>query len=105
MDAERWAVVPVLQKRFVQLDQNLRNVIDFVVLPGFNNPTLAMPFQTERTWTGCALSLANLIHHIHILSAITDITKVVIDIAAQLYPILQHHRICGSIFSTGRSSR
>jgi len=35
-----------------QVDQNLRNIIDFVFLPGFNNPTLAMLFQTEQTWTG-----------------------------------------------------
>ena len=35
-----------------QVDQNLRNIIDFVFLPGFNNPTLAMLFQTQQTWTG-----------------------------------------------------
>ncbi|KAF8886805.1 hypothetical protein BD779DRAFT_1673102 [Infundibulicybe gibba] len=34
------------------VDQNMRNVIDFVFLPGFNNPTIAILFQTQETWTG-----------------------------------------------------
>ena len=38
-----------------QVDENLRNIIDFVFLPGFNNPTLAILFQTEQTWTGYVL--------------------------------------------------
>ena len=49
-----------------KVDQNLRNVIDFVFLPGFNNPTIAVLFQTQQTWTGyaylvlCILSQTNL---------------------------------------------
>lgn len=35
-----------------QVDQAIRNVIDFVFLPGFNSPTLAVLYQTEQTWTG-----------------------------------------------------
>jgi len=37
-----------------QVEPNLRNVIDFVFLPGFNNPTLAILYQTQQTWTGYA---------------------------------------------------
>lgn len=35
-----------------QVNQDIRHVIDFVFLPGFNNPTLAVLYQTEQTWTG-----------------------------------------------------
>ncbi|KAF9448151.1 hypothetical protein P691DRAFT_801258 [Macrolepiota fuliginosa MF-IS2] len=35
-----------------QVEENIRNVIDFVFLPGFNNPTIAILFQTQQTWTG-----------------------------------------------------
>jgi cleavage and polyadenylation specificity factor subunit 1 len=50
-----------------QVDQNLRNITDFVFLPGFNNPTLAMLYQTEQTWTGC-VSLPLIFHDIHSIS-------------------------------------
>ncbi|KAF9527699.1 CPSF A subunit region-domain-containing protein [Crepidotus variabilis] len=61
-----------------QVDQKLRNVIDFVFLPGFNNPTLAVLFQTEQTWTGR-------------LTEFKDTVKLIIftlDVASQNYPIL-----------------
>ena len=44
-----------------KVDQNLRNVIDFVFLPGFNNPTIAVLFQTQQTWTGYAYSVLNIL--------------------------------------------
>ena len=34
------------------VDESIRNVIDFVFLPGFNNPTMAVLFQVQQTWTG-----------------------------------------------------
>ena len=34
------------------VDQNVRNVVDFAFLPGFNNPTVAVLYQTQETWTG-----------------------------------------------------
>ncbi|KAI0073246.1 hypothetical protein K474DRAFT_235810 [Panus rudis PR-1116 ss-1] len=34
------------------VDERIRNVIDFVFLPGFNNPTIAVLFQRTQTWTG-----------------------------------------------------
>ncbi|KAF8970332.1 CPSF A subunit region-domain-containing protein [Flammula alnicola] len=61
-----------------QVDPNLRNVIDFVFLPGFNNPTLAVLFQTQQTWTGR-------------LKEFKDTVKLIIftlDIATQNYPII-----------------
>lgn len=37
---------------FVEIDDRLRNIIDVVFLPGFNNPTLAILSQPKQTWTG-----------------------------------------------------
>ena len=34
------------------VDEHIRNVVDFVFLPGFNNPTVAVLFQAQQTWTG-----------------------------------------------------
>ncbi|KAA1478696.1 hypothetical protein DENSPDRAFT_845850 [Dentipellis sp. KUC8613] len=34
------------------VDERIRNVVDFAFLPGFNNPTIAVLFQTQQTWTG-----------------------------------------------------
>ncbi|THG98888.1 hypothetical protein EW026_g3366 [Hermanssonia centrifuga] len=36
----------------VDVDERIRHVIDFVFLPGFNNPTIAVLFQQPQTWTG-----------------------------------------------------
>ncbi|CAA7257397.1 unnamed protein product [Cyclocybe aegerita] len=61
-----------------QVDSNIRNVIDFVFLPGFNNPTLAVLFQTDQTWTGR-------------LKEYKDTVKLIVftlDIATQKYPIV-----------------
>lgn len=35
-----------------EVDDRIRSVIDFVFLPGFNKPTIAVLFQTQQTWTG-----------------------------------------------------
>ena len=35
-----------------EVDERIRNVVDFVFLPGFNNPTVAVLFQAQQTWTG-----------------------------------------------------
>ncbi|KAI6016186.1 CPSF A subunit region-domain-containing protein [Pisolithus marmoratus] len=34
------------------VDPDLRNVVDFVFLPGYNNPTVAVLCQAEKTWVG-----------------------------------------------------
>lgn len=36
---------------FTEIDNSIRNVIDMVFLPGLNNPTIAVLFQTQQTWT------------------------------------------------------
>jgi cleavage and polyadenylation specificity factor subunit 1 len=34
------------------VDEHIKNVVDFTFLPGFNNPTVAVLFQPQQTWTG-----------------------------------------------------
>ncbi|KAI0313592.1 CPSF A subunit region-domain-containing protein [Amylostereum chailletii] len=34
------------------VDERIQNVVDFVFLPGFTNPTMAVLFEAQRTWTG-----------------------------------------------------
>ncbi|KXN84455.1 Protein CFT1 [Leucoagaricus sp. SymC.cos] len=46
----------------IQVEENIRNVIDFVFLPGFNNPTIAILFQTQQTWTGRLREFKDTVH-------------------------------------------
>ena len=39
------------------VDPRMRNLIDFVFLPGFNNPTVAVLVQPQQTWTGYVFTL------------------------------------------------
>ncbi|KAJ7135425.1 CPSF A subunit region-domain-containing protein [Mycena crocata] len=60
------------------VEENMRNVIDFAFLPGFNNPTMAVLFQTQQTWTGR-------------LKEYKDTVKLAIftlDVVGQHYPII-----------------
>ena len=34
------------------VEERIHNIIDFTFLPGFNNPTIAVLFETQQTWTG-----------------------------------------------------
>ncbi|KAJ7291148.1 CPSF A subunit region-domain-containing protein [Mycena rebaudengoi] len=60
------------------VEENMRNVIDFVFLPGFSNPTMAVLYQTQQTWTGR-------------LKEYKDTVKLAIftlDVVSQHYPII-----------------
>ena len=35
-----------------EVDSRMENVIDFVFMPGFSQPTVAVLFEPQRTWTG-----------------------------------------------------
>lgn len=35
-----------------EVNEHVRNVIDFAFLPSFNNPTIAVLFQVQQAWTG-----------------------------------------------------
>ncbi|KAF9057003.1 CPSF A subunit region-domain-containing protein [Panaeolus papilionaceus] len=61
-----------------QVDPNVRNVIDFVFLPGFNNPTMAILYQTDQTWVGRLKEFKDTVR----------LTIFTLDIVAQNYPII-----------------
>ncbi|KAJ7130141.1 CPSF A subunit region-domain-containing protein [Mycena epipterygia] len=60
------------------VEENMRNVIDFVFLPGFNNPTMAVLFQTQQTWTGRLKEYKDTVK----LSIFT------LDVVSQHYPVI-----------------
>ncbi|KAL0578769.1 mRNA cleavage and polyadenylation factor subunit [Marasmius crinis-equi] len=62
----------------MSVDSNMHHIIDFVFLPGFNNPTMAVLFQPQLTWMGR-------------LKELKDTVRLVIftlDIQAQKFPII-----------------
>ncbi|EJD05583.1 cleavage factor protein [Fomitiporia mediterranea MF3/22] len=77
---------------FNQVDHRIRNVIDFAFLPGFNNPTLAVLFQTQHTWTGrlkefkdtCNLFIFTLDLVTHMYPIITSVENLPHDCFAML---------------------
>ena len=34
-----------------EVDAHIKNILDFIFLPGFSNITMAIMYQTEQTWT------------------------------------------------------
>lgn len=34
-----------------EVDAQIKNIVDFIFLPGFSNITMAIMYQTEQTWT------------------------------------------------------
>jgi hypothetical protein len=38
-----------------EINPEIQHIIDFTFLPGFNEPTLAILYQTNLTWTGSVL--------------------------------------------------
>lgn len=61
-----------------EVEHNIHNIIDFTFLPGFNNPTIALLFQSQQTWTGR-------------LKEYKDTAKLIfftLDLTAQNYPII-----------------
>ncbi|KAJ7747964.1 CPSF A subunit region-domain-containing protein [Mycena maculata] len=60
------------------VDENMRNVIDFAFLPGFNNSTMAVLFQTQQTWTGRLKEYKDTVK----LSIFT------LDVVSQHYPVI-----------------
>ncbi|KAF7341963.1 Protein CFT1 [Mycena venus] len=60
------------------VEENMRNVIDFVFLPGFNNPTMAVLFQTQQTWTGRLKEYKDTV----------KLATFTLDVVGQHYPII-----------------
>ncbi|EJD52944.1 hypothetical protein AURDEDRAFT_81080 [Auricularia subglabra TFB-10046 SS5] len=61
-----------------EVDNDIRNIIDIAFLPGFNNPTLAVLFETQRTWTGRLAEFKDTVR-LRILT---------LDVVTRTYPII-----------------
>ncbi|KZT36486.1 hypothetical protein SISSUDRAFT_989137 [Sistotremastrum suecicum HHB10207 ss-3] len=60
------------------ISHEIRNIIDFVFLPGLIHPTLAILFQTQQTWTGRLKEYKDT----------TRLWRISMDLSSQTYPIV-----------------
>ena len=61
-----------------EIDKNMRNIIDIVFLPGLNNPTLAVLFQTQQTWTSRLAEFKDTV----------GLRLITLDLVSRSYPII-----------------
>jgi cleavage and polyadenylation specificity factor subunit 1 len=62
------------------VDETIKNLTDFVFIPGLNNPTVAVLYQTQLTWTG-RLKEHKDTHHL---------TLFTLDLNTRSYPIISN---------------
>ncbi|KDQ18770.1 hypothetical protein BOTBODRAFT_28276 [Botryobasidium botryosum FD-172 SS1] len=65
---------------FEEVDPKIRNVVDFVFLPGFNNPTIAVLFQSQQTWTA----------RLNEFKDTVSLFIITLDLTTHTYPIITH---------------
>ncbi|KAG8854213.1 mRNA cleavage and polyadenylation factor subunit [Tulasnella sp. 330] len=61
-----------------EVDGRIRNVLDMVFVPGFNNSTIAVAFQTTQTWTG----------RLNEFKDTVTIFMITLDIFTRTYPVI-----------------
>ncbi|KAG9024671.1 mRNA cleavage and polyadenylation factor subunit [Tulasnella sp. JGI-2019a] len=61
-----------------EVDGRIRNVLDMVFVPGFNNSTIAIAFQTTQTWTG----------RLNEFKDTVSIFMITLDIFTRTYPVI-----------------
>ncbi|KAI8067717.1 CPSF A subunit region-domain-containing protein [Gilbertella persicaria] len=77
-EAQKWPYLPSFLIDLETIDSRIQNVIDMVFLSDYYEPTLAILFQSEQTWTGR-------------LGSVKDTVSVVVislDLTAKIYPII-----------------
>ncbi|KAG8692927.1 mRNA cleavage and polyadenylation factor subunit, partial [Ceratobasidium sp. 395] len=62
------------------VESRIKHVIDIAFLPGFNNPTLAVLYQSELTSTG----------RLHEVRDTASLLTITLDILTRTYPIISH---------------
>ncbi|KIJ27344.1 hypothetical protein M422DRAFT_271488 [Sphaerobolus stellatus SS14] len=73
-----------------EIDERIHNVVDLAFLPGFNNPTLGLLFETKQTWTGRLNEFKDTI----------SLFIVTLDLNTRTYPIImQAHSLPYDCFS------
>jgi cleavage and polyadenylation specificity factor subunit 1 len=76
------------------VDVRIKNIIDYAFIPGFNNPTLAIAFQTTPTWTAYVpptyrLTLISLFpRRLNELKDTVSIFLITIDAVTRSYPVI-----------------
>ncbi|KAI8378871.1 CPSF A subunit region-domain-containing protein [Choanephora cucurbitarum] len=77
-EEQKWPYDPSFLIDLEKIDPKIQNVIDMVFLSDYYEPTLAILFQSEHTWTGR-------------LGSVKDTVSVVVislDLTAKIYPII-----------------
>ncbi|KEP51741.1 cleavage and polyadenylation specificity factor protein [Rhizoctonia solani 123E] len=64
----------------VNVDSRIKQVIDIAFLPGFNNPTLAVLYQSEFTTTG----------RLHEARDTVSLLTITLDVLTRTYPVISH---------------
>ncbi|EIE79461.1 hypothetical protein RO3G_04166 [Rhizopus delemar RA 99-880] len=77
-DEEKWPYYPSFIIDLATLDSRIKNVIDMTFLSDYYEPTLAILFQPEQTWTG---RLGN-------NKDTVSLVVISLDITAKIYPII-----------------
>ncbi|GJJ10703.1 hypothetical protein Clacol_004930 [Clathrus columnatus] len=76
-----------------EIDEKIHNIIDFVFLPGFNNPTIAVLCEYQQTWTGRLKEFRDT----------TSLFVITLDLNTRMYPIIfQVHNLpydCLAVYS------
>ncbi|KAI8969822.1 CPSF A subunit region-domain-containing protein [Pilobolus umbonatus] len=77
-EEQKWPYLPSFLIDLEKIDPRIKNVIDMTFLSDYYEPTLAILFQSEQTWTGR-------------LGSVKDTVSVVVislDLTAKIYPVI-----------------
>lgn len=74
----KWPYSPSFLIDLESIDPRIKNVIDMVFLADYYEPTLAILFQSEQTWTGRLASVKDTV----------SVVVVSLDLQAKIYPII-----------------
>ncbi|KAI9469973.1 MAG: CPSF A subunit region-domain-containing protein [Benjaminiella poitrasii] len=77
-ETQKWPYMPSFIIDLETIDSRIRNVVDMVFLSDYYEPTLAILFQSEQTWTG---QLAN-------VKDTSSVVVISLDLTAKVYPII-----------------
>ncbi|KAL9551200.1 hypothetical protein MBANPS3_004376 [Mucor bainieri] len=77
-EAQKWPYLPSFLIDLESIDGRIKNVIDMVFLSDYYEPTLAILFQSEQTWTGRLASVKDTV----------SVVVISLDLTAKIYPII-----------------
>ncbi|KAI7867053.1 CPSF A subunit region-domain-containing protein [Mucor mucedo] len=77
-EEDKWPYSPSFLIDLETIDPRIKNVIDMVFLADYYEPTLAILFQSEQTWTGRLASTKDTV----------SVVVISLDLTAKIYPII-----------------